>query len=82
MLRRGLQTVIIVAVPDPKPTPVQITFSITQGILEVIYTLDEVWEQDYYNTCNHLRRFVPAPILHGYQASEMFSPSNFSSPAI
>ena len=30
---------LLVSVPDPKPTPAQIAFS----ILEAIYALDEVW---------------------------------------
>ena len=31
----------LVSVPDPKPTPAQITFSITRVILEVIYEWGE-----------------------------------------
>ena len=34
---------LLASVPDPKPTPAQITIS----ILEAIYTPDEVWGQDY-----------------------------------
>ena len=37
---------ILVSVPDPKPTPARITFSITRIILEVIYVPDEVWGRD------------------------------------
>ena len=40
----------LVSVPDPKPTPVQIAFSIMHifpcVILEAIYLQDEVWGQD------------------------------------
>ena len=36
-------TLILVLVPDPIPTPVRITFSISHVILEVMYVLDEVW---------------------------------------
>jgi len=40
----------LVLVPDPKPTPVRIAFSITRifshVILEAIYMPDEVWEWD------------------------------------
>ena len=37
----------LVSVPDPKPTPARIAFSIAGVILEVIYTPDEVWGLDY-----------------------------------
>ena len=44
----------IVSVPDPKPTPAWIAFSIARGegsfpriILEAIYAPDEVWGRDY-----------------------------------
>ena len=37
----------LVSVPDPKPTPARITFSIMCVILEAIYTPDEVWGRDY-----------------------------------
>ena len=36
----------LVSVPDPKPTPARIAFSIV--VLEAIYALDEVWGQDYF----------------------------------
>ena len=38
---------VIVLVPDPKPTPAQIAFSIVHLILEAIYPPDEVWGRDY-----------------------------------
>ena len=41
-----LSRVHIVSVPDPKPTPARIGFSITCVILEVIYALEEVWGRD------------------------------------
>ena len=43
----------IVSVPDPKPTPARIAFSITHKrvILEVIYAPDEVWGRDYSLHC-------------------------------
>ena len=39
----------VVLVPDPKPTPARITFSIIfpHVILEAIYAPDEVWGRDY-----------------------------------
>ena len=37
----------LVSVPDPKPTPAKILFS----ILEVIYTPDEVWGQELSEKC-------------------------------
>ena len=37
----------IVSIPDPKPTPVRIAFSILHVILEAIYAPDEVWGRDY-----------------------------------
>ena len=37
----------LVSVPDPKPTPAQIVFSIARVILEAIYMPDEVWRRDY-----------------------------------
>jgi len=37
---------VLVSVPDPKPTPAWIAFSITYVILEAIYAPDEVWGQD------------------------------------
>ena len=50
MVSFTMHTVTLVSVPDPKPTHHKITFSITQVIFEAIYTLDKVWEQDYYHT--------------------------------
>ena len=44
-LRGG--TGIVVLVPDPKPTPAWIAFSIVCTILEAIYAPDEVWGRDY-----------------------------------
>ena len=41
----------LVSVPDPKPTPARIAFS----ILEAIYTPDEVWGQD---------RLLSRPLSH------------------
>ena len=41
---------ILVSVPDPKPTPTQIAFSIARVILKAIYVPDEVWGQDYTHT--------------------------------
>ena len=38
--------VCVVSVPDPKPTPARIAFSITRVILEAIYAPDEVWGRD------------------------------------
>ena len=38
----------LVSVPDPKPTPVRIAFSILRVILEVIYAPGEVWGWDYF----------------------------------
>ena len=35
----------LVSVPDPKPTPVRIAFSILRVILEVIYAPGEVWDE-------------------------------------
>ena len=35
----------LVSVPDPKPTPAQIAFSIPCVILEAIYAPDEVWDE-------------------------------------
>ena len=35
--------VFLVSVPDPKPTPAWIAFSIVCVILEAIYAPDEVW---------------------------------------
>ena len=35
-----------ISVPDPKPTPARIAFSIVCVILEVIYVPDEVWGRD------------------------------------
>ena len=40
----------IVSVPDPKPIPAQIAFSIACVILEAIYAPDEVWGRDYDGT--------------------------------
>ena len=37
----------LVSVPDPKPTPARIAFSIARGELEAIYTPGEVWGRDY-----------------------------------
>lgn len=37
---------IVVLVPDSKPTPAQITFTIARIILEVIYAPNEVWGRD------------------------------------
>ena len=34
-------------------------------VLEAIYTLDEIWGQDYYNTRIHFNGLVAAPIVHG-----------------
>ena len=38
---------MLVSVPDPKPTPARIAFSIARIQLEVIYAPDEVWGRDY-----------------------------------
>jgi len=35
----------LVLVPDPKPTPVLIAFSIACVILEAIYASDEIWDE-------------------------------------
>ena len=42
----SVSLLLLVSVPDPKPTPAQITFIIA-CLLEVIYVPDEVWGQDY-----------------------------------
>ena len=84
----GLHTVTLVSVPDPKTNLSTNHFQYhTQVILEAIYTLDVVWERDYYHTWIHLNGLVAAPIVHGHQASGMFStpppsPSLFSTPPL
>ena len=45
-----LCTCILVFVPDPKPIPAQVAFSIVCIIPEAIYAPDEVWERDYIHT--------------------------------
>ena len=47
--RHSDSTLSVVSVPDPKPTPARIAFSIARAlaILEAIYVLDEVWGRDY-----------------------------------
>ena len=37
---------VSVDVPDPKPTPARIAFSIVRVILEATYAPDEVWGRD------------------------------------
>ena len=46
----------LVSVPDPKPTPVRIAFSIPRVILEAIYAPDEVWDE----TMSHLNHLYSA----------------------
>ena len=43
MSRVKLSSWTLVSVPDPKPTPAWITFSITHRKLKVIYVPDGVW---------------------------------------
>ena len=56
----------LVSVPDPKPTPAWIVFSIVLSvILEVIYTPDEVWEEtrsELADSQHALVRFSPPTI--------------------
>ena len=48
------RVLILVSVPDPKPTPARIAFSFPRVILEAIYVPDEVWGRDYANLKSNL----------------------------